>query len=106
MQNKQALGSLLSEHNMALQYLSARTGAYGRCGAAHILNLDPAGQNPETLGNLLVTDPPGGVGGRERQERTEKKQRGDAGKHEKGKHGGRMNKRGWPMRPFCFSSVF
>lgn len=60
MRNKQALRCLLSKHHMMLQYLSARTGANGRCGAAHILNLHPAGQNPETLGNLLVADPPGG----------------------------------------------
>lgn len=58
--NKQTPRCLLSKRNMMLQYLSARTGANGRCGAAHILNLHPAGQNPETLGNLLVADPPGG----------------------------------------------
>lgn len=43
MQNKQALGCLLAEHNMELGYLGAGAGAHGRCGAAHILNLHPAG---------------------------------------------------------------
>ncbi len=62
---------------MELQYLSACTWAYSRCGAAHILNLHPAGQNPETLGNLLVTDPPGRVLTEgERDERSEKKNKG------------------------------
>lgn len=71
---------------MELQYLSARTGAHGRCGAAHILNLHPAGQNPKTLGNLLVTDPPGGVLKEgERNKRSKKEQRNDAGRHEKSK---------------------
>ncbi len=58
---------------MALQYLSARAGANGRCGATHILNLHPAGQNPETLGDLLVADPSGGMlTERERREEGEK----------------------------------
>lgn len=59
--NKQAFGCLSCQHNTEIQYLGAGTGANSRRGTTHILNLHPAGQNPETLGNLLVADPPGGV---------------------------------------------
>ena len=89
---------------MMLQYLSARTGANSRCGAAHILNLHPAGQNPKTLGNLLVADPPCGSS-------TEGERKRDMGRQVRiaegrpGKHDivHRIAKERCPRRLFCLN---
>lgn len=99
MQNKQAPGYPLSKHNMELHYLSARAGAYGRCGATHILNLHPAGQNPKTLGNLLVTDPPGRVlTERERETREVRKSKEKTLVNMKRANRGKLNKTRCPGR--------
>lgn len=70
------LGCLSSRHNLGLQYLGAGARTNRRRGAAHILNLHPAGQNPKTLGHLLVADTPGG-GGQRGEENTKDKDGSD-----------------------------